>query len=627
MLHIGEDDAYHGEITCKILSDEDAVFSQSNTILKAEKEGTAMIWVCAEGNSNIGVPYVVEVYSDAADMVKVSFSDTVRDNLILTIDADSDRPRNIPFSGYLVKKGSSLSVTPNQSQSKAILYLMDQKGNTIEPNQSIIIEEDTTIRAGFTDAIVSGMPNTVKLDSKGDTYQLQAQVQYAGILRFIPVYDKSVRYTSSDALVTVDENGVLTVADDVPENGKVVYITAYAGSSNNKVFAACRVVIGNYQGDRIVGRLTISARPIVKAQLVAHGAITFTTYEDTNLNVSYYNYYKPNPKYIDLSHDYDAHPEKYTFDPVLYHDNELGIDDRESYFDAYHNGSGTPAQTLSLKKGEGITLSNYGYETANLDNIIKALQDSSLSSSKEAQELIRQINNYSAGRDFDGVSAFDSFAATIAQIIQISRATGHNPADGHSEGGLDINREVYNQFRRSDSQLPNNYYTVEITADEFAMMEQFVANPDNNYYSLMAKNCATCSVDIWNATLADKPELRLTGNYTGIAVEPESLYVELGLLGAKQDLDGEGGKNFYPRIVPPCTEAYILGDADGDGVVTIADVTTIQRVIAEIEVTTYHEKAADVNGDGSVTIDDATQIQSYLAEMPVDYPIGQLIAE
>ena len=106
MLHIGEDDAYHGEITCKILSDEDAVFSQSNTILKAEKEGTAMIWVCAEGNSNIGVPYVVEVYSDAADMVKVSFSDTVRDNLILTIDADSDRPRNIPFSGYLVKKGS-----------------------------------------------------------------------------------------------------------------------------------------------------------------------------------------------------------------------------------------------------------------------------------------------------------------------------------------------------------------------------------------------------------------------------------------------------------------------------------------------------------------------------------------
>ena len=136
---------------------------------------------------------------------------------------------------------------------------------------------------------------------------------------------------------------------------------------------------------------------------------------------------------------------------------------------------------------------------------------------------MRQINNYKKGEDFDGASAFDSFVATVGEIIKTSRATGHNPADGHSEGGLDINREVYNQFRRSDSQLPNNYYTVEITADEFAMMEQYISNPDHNYYSLMERNCATGAVDIWNATLADKPELHLTGNYTGVAVEPESL--------------------------------------------------------------------------------------------------------
>ena len=131
---------------------------------------------------------------------------------------------------------------------------------------------------------------------------------------------------------------------------------------------------------------------------------------------------------------------------------------------------------------------------------------------------------------------------------------------------------------------------------------------------------------IWNATLADKPELHLTGNYTGIAVEPESLYVELGILGTKTKLDGEGGKDFYPRIVPPYTEEeeIILGDANGDGRVSVKDVTAIQRFIADLPVDMLNSSAADVDGDGVVTISDATLIQQYLAEMEVAYPIGQL---
>ena len=622
-LTVGETDASN-QLVWKVISDEDGALQLNGSTLQAMGEGYALVWACAKNNDNIGVLFVVEVYSDTADMVKISFNESVAENLLLTAEKDGNI-RTVPFDGYLVEKGSALTITPNQQESKAILSLIDHHGNTIHPGEPMIVEEDTTVRAAFAGAAVTGMPKTVNLAQKGDTYALTAKVQYTGIFSFIPPYDPSIRYESSDALVSVDENGLLTVADEAPENGKVVFVTAYAGSANDKVYAVTRVVVGDYQGDRIVGRLTISARPIVQAQLVAHGAVTFTTYEDTDLNVSYYNYYKPNQKYIDLSHDYDAHPEKYTSDPILYNNNELGIDDRESYFDSLHSGSETPAQTLHLQSGEGITMSNYGYESANLITIVKALQDSSISSSKEAQELVRQINNYTSGEDFDGVSAFDSFVATVGQIIATSRATGHNPADGHSEGGLDINREVFNQFRRSDSQLPNNYYTVEITADEFAMMEQYLSNPANNYYSLMDRNCATGAVDIWNATLADKPELHLTGNYTGVAVEPESLYVELGLLQSKEGIDGEGGKDFYPRIVPPYTaeETFILGDADGDGTVTISDVTAIQRALSEMEVTGYNSQAADVDGDGSVTINDATYIQRYLAELPVDYPIGQ----
>ncbi len=60
----------------------------------------------------------------------------------------------------------------------------------------------------------------------------------------------------------------------------------------------------------------------------------------------------------------------------------------------------------------------------------------------------------------------------------------------------------------------------------------------------------------------------------------------------------------------------ILGDADGDGYVTILDATAIQRVIADLPVSSYHEKLADVDGDGTVTIVDVTAIQRFVAELP-----------
>ena len=61
-----------------------------------------------------------------------------------------------------------------------------------------------------------------------------------------------------------------------------------------------------------------------------------------------------------------------------------------------------------------------------------------------------------------------------------------------------------------------------------------------------------------------------------------------------------------------------LGDANGDGVVSISDVTAIQRYISEIPVENFNEAAADLNDDGVVTIDDATLLQLYLAEVPVE---------
>ncbi len=85
-------------------------------------------------------------------------------------------------------------------------------------------------------------------------------------------------------------------------------------------------------------------------------------------------------------------------------------------------------------------------------------------------------------------------------------------------------------------------------------------------------------------------------------------------------LNGCGTKNpNYSR--PNC----ILGDADGDGEVTIFDATCIQRYLAELSTIAFDRMAADSDEDGEVSIFDATCIQRYLAGLPTNENIGKLI--
>lgn len=70
----------------------------------------------------------------------------------------------------------------------------------------------------------------------------------------------------------------------------------------------------------------------------------------------------------------------------------------------------------------------------------------------------------------------------------------------------------------------------------------------------------------------------------------------------------------FKAVLTGCC-GVIKGDADGDGAVTVKDVTEIQRYIAELaEFTEKQLKAADADGNGAVDIADATLLQRYLAE-------------
>ncbi len=60
---------------------------------------------------------------------------------------------------------------------------------------------------------------------------------------------------------------------------------------------------------------------------------------------------------------------------------------------------------------------------------------------------------------------------------------------------------------------------------------------------------------------------------------------------------------------------FLLGDADGDGDVTVTDATAVQLFLAEMSVPSFHEAAADTDSSGDVEITDATRIQRFIAGM------------
>ena len=73
---------------------------------------------------------------------------------------------------------------------------------------------------------------------------------------------------------------------------------------------------------------------------------------------------------------------------------------------------------------------------------------------------------------------------------------------------------------------------------------------------------------------------------------------------------------------------YLLGDTDGDNVVSILDATMIQRVLAGLK----EDKDGFVAKRGTIvdkelSIIDATMIQRYLASFKDPYQIGTVITE
>ena len=75
------------------------------------------------------------------------------------------------------------------------------------------------------------------------------------------------------------------------------------------------------------------------------------------------------------------------------------------------------------------------------------------------------------------------------------------------------------------------------------------------------------------------------------------------------------------------SSGYVLGDANGDGIVDVSDATIVQRVATLISVPYSEDQlmCADVDGDGSLTPVDSTLIQRYSTNLSTPYNIGETV--
>ena len=127
------------------------------------------------------------------------------------------------------------------------------------------------------------------------------------------------------------------------------------------------------------------------------------------------------------------------------------------------------------------------------------------------------------------------------------------------------------------------------------------------------------SVQIWNDN-----DLIYSKEFTGHTIEIPALDIGVGNYGVYISAMNAFGNVISETIRFRIIENCILGDADGDGFVTIMDATIIQRYLAAYTVKNPDTvvRCGDIAGDG-LDIIDATLIQRFLAEFTVPYNIGQ----
>jgi len=116
-----------------------------------------------------------------------------------------------------------------------------------------------------------------------------------------------------------------------------------------------------------------------------------------------------------------------------------------------------------------------------------------------------------------------------------------------------------------------------------------------------------CSNMVVTVTFTDSTSVELTEGYTVTGYDAETIGEQTITVSYR-----EGSKEMTVIV-----KDYVRGDTNGDGLVTMKDVTRLVNYLNDASIAVI-DKALDVNGDGYVTIKDVTRLTEYLEDNTVE---------
>lgn len=287
-----------------------------------------------------------------------------------------------------------------------------------------------------------------------------------------------------------------------------------------------------------------------------------------------------------------------------------------------------------------ITNVNSGYKLTNIDgNACLLSENNSLPKTNQIWKFERQSDNTYLIRNAINGMCLDSDRAKFedGNNVQVYEDNGTN-AQRWIIGSLGENQFLIKTVL-GDAVLDS--YTTGGTIDDGANLQLYHPNGTSAQVYEISK------IPLYTITIQQQPDK--TNYFIGQPLDTTGLLINLdygdgltatvadGFTVSGFDSETEGTKTLtityqgkttsFDVNVQKQSVSAILGDADGDGVITIMDATVIQRYLADFMVKNPEtvEICGDVTGNG-LDIVDATYIQRYLAEFTVPYNIGEPIA-
>ncbi len=254
----------------------------------------------------------------------------------------------------------------------------------------------------------------------------------------------------------------------------------------------------------VVGSVRLVARHDESKGDPTHGHvyIVYTSYVN-GLEISIddlYGYYVTNPEYKERldaacdSEDASIVSWRSTVDEITDANDQQRAALADEMYPQQNHESHT-AGKITLNRGDYISIGDYGMASIQDTIVENYLPEAQRIFARDDQAII-DLWKAVTGQEVTKEYVHEHLQEILAHLAEDSSIFVDYVLDGHTEGGVWINRELSNQKYGYD-QSPNQVVEQDATSDQLnVMLDYFSAN---SYFNIFNHNCSTVGTGAWNA--------------------------------------------------------------------------------------------------------------------------------